>query len=130
MGVKYAVCVDGEPIHVNPQLLSQRIVIVGMCKDDTHELFKHELAGRASSLFDAYGRMRVPVKPQLATALSNLGGPAIHHVPDFTSPPIFHVVDGGSLLYKVVLKKQQTFASIANAYVKIVKNHVKSLCGV
>ena len=124
MAAKYSVCVDGDPVNVDPQLLFQRMVIIGMGKDDPGEIFEYELASRPSSMFDEYGRMRAAVKPQLADALSEIGSTGgVHEQPTGTSGVCYHVFDGGSLLYKVVWTKKQTFLSIAEAYAKYVMHY-------
>jgi hypothetical protein len=66
--------IDGEEIHVDPQLLFQRLLTATNGEGlDLSDLFQYELSSSPSSLFDDSGQMRVAYKTSLAEYIWNLG---------------------------------------------------------
>ena len=66
---KQNVKVDGEEVHVDLQLLFQRLVAVSESTlDDVEDLLSYELCGHPSSLFDTSGLLREANKSSLAKA--------------------------------------------------------------
>ena len=49
---KSSVPVDGQPIHVDPDLLFQRFMVASNAIDDRKALFRFELSSHPSALFD------------------------------------------------------------------------------
>ena len=108
--------IDGESVDLQPQLLFQRLIVVGNIyteENGAESLLKYELAPHPSSMFDNFGMMRSPAKSYLAEALHKLS-------PSFESShiiPSFIVYDGGSLLHKTQWKKESSFNNICLQYV-------------
>ena len=71
---KSSIKVNGEVIAVDPQLLFQRLTAAAnRYVTDISEVFKYELSGVPSSLFDNVGLMREPQKSALAQAIWSQG---------------------------------------------------------
>ena len=114
-------------VPVDPQLLFQRLLLVANSEPnrDLKGLFKHELSSYPASLFDAHGVMREANKPQLADALESctptaVGGDAPQRIPEY------YVLDGGSLLYRIPWKKDDTYEEICDHYITHVQKHYKN----
>ena len=56
------VTIEGEKIQIDPKLLFQRLVMVGMASDDFNTLFDYELCSYPPSLFDNNILMRLGKK--------------------------------------------------------------------
>ena len=68
------VTLDGETVHVDPQLLFQRLTAAAQWSaEDIPQVFTYELCSVPSSLFDTAGFIREPQKPALADAIWGLG---------------------------------------------------------
>ena len=68
------VTLDGEIVHVDPQLLFQRLTAAAQrSAEDTPLVFTCELCSVPSSLFDTAGFIRETQKPALADAIWVLG---------------------------------------------------------
>ena len=89
---KSSVRVDGQPIHVDSELMFQRLIVASNAIDDRKVLFRFELA-----LFDDTLMPRAPLKAVLANALW------IRLPPDIAGPTgeVQHVLDGGALLHRI-----------------------------
>ena len=68
---KSSVRVDGQPIHVDPELLFQRLIVASNANaiDDRKAIFRFELCSYPSALFDDTLMPRAPQKPILANAI-------------------------------------------------------------
>ena len=60
-----SVGVDGQPIHVDPELLFQRLIVASNEVDDRKALFRFELCSYRSALFDDTLMPRAPQKAVL-----------------------------------------------------------------
>ena len=64
------VTLDGETVHVDPQLLFQRLTAAAQrSAEDIPQIFTYELCSVPSSLFDTAGFIREPQKPALTDAI-------------------------------------------------------------
>ncbi len=90
-----------ETIHIDPQLLFQRLVTVGRHNDNLEEVFQYELCSYPPSLFEDKVTLRLANKAALGDALWKL------MPPDQQSPAgdITYVLDGGALLHRIPWKK-------------------------
>ena len=73
--------IDGQPIHLDPELLFQRLIAASIAIDDRKALFRFELCSSPSALFDDTLMPRVPQKAVLANAIwtrlpPDIAGPA------------------------------------------------------
>ena len=66
---KSSVRVDGQPIHVDPELLFQRLIVASNTIEDRKALFRFELCSYPSALFDDKLMPRAPKKADLANAI-------------------------------------------------------------
>ena len=118
LGSKHSVKVDGEEVHVDSQLLFQRLVAVSESTlDDVEDLFRYELCGHPSSLFDTSGLLREANKPLLANAIWEHG---ICGVDQVTQDNVQYVLDGGSLIHRIPWVYGAKFDSICENYVNLV----------
>ena len=118
LGSKQNVKVDGEEVHVDSQLLFQRLVAVSESTlDDVKDLFSYELCGHPSSLFDTSGLLREANKPSLAKAIWEHG---ICGVDQVTQDNVQYVLDGGSLIHRISWVYGAKFDSICENYVNLV----------
>ena len=112
------VTLDGETVHVDPQLLFQRLTAAAeRSAEDIPQVFTYELCSVPSSLFDTAGFIREPQKPALADAIWGLGDCSC--VEPFRDDIQF-VLDGGSLLQRIPWSKGSTFSTLCNVYVNYV----------
>ena len=110
--------VDGEEVHVDSQLLFQRLVAVSESTlDDVEDLFTYELCGHPSSLFDTSGPLREANKPSLTKAV---WGHGICGVDQVTQDNVQYVLDGGSLIHRISWVHGAKFDSICENYVNLV----------
>ena len=92
---------DNEEIFVDPMLLFQRLIasVQGIsCDVDVETAFSYELCIFPLALSENNGYLRETDKPQLANAIWKFIGNCVHHV-----------LDEGSLLHKVTLKRGMTY---------------------
>ena len=108
---------DGEIIHVDKQLLFQRLLtIAGRDRLELKSSLNYELSIFPASIFDKDGLMRTANKPALADALWKIAGKGAPVLPS----GLKFVLDGGSLLLKKVWKKGESFQVICQRYVDYV----------
>ena len=111
LATKSSMRVEGERVQVDPQLLSQRLVIACMNSDD--EIFKHEICSYLAALFDTPFTLRAPQKATLAdTVWAQLSA-------DGKSGPtgsVQYVLDGGALLHRVSWPQQVTYQEVCRLY--------------
>ena len=113
---KSSVKVSGEVVAIDPQLLFQRLTTAAnRYVSDISEVFRYELSGVPSCLFDNTGLMREPQKSALAQAIWSLGDCSVD---EYYQPEenIHHVIDGGSLIQRIPWEKGSTFGDICNRY--------------
>ena len=114
-----SVTLDGEKVHVDPQLLFQRLTAAAQrSAEDIAQVFTYELCSVPSSLFDSAGFIRDPQKPALADAIWAMGDCSCAEP---FSEDIQFVLDGGSLVQRVPWTRGTTFSTICNAYVNYVR---------
>ena len=89
--------VDGQPIHVDPELLFQRLIVESNGIDDRKASFRFELCSYPSALFDDTLMPRAPQKAVLASAIWT------RLPPDIAGPTgeVQHVLDCGALLHRI-----------------------------
>ena len=96
---KSSVDVDGQQIHVDPELLFQRLIVASNAIDDWKALFRFEFCSYPSALYDDTLMPRAPQKAVMA----KLSGHVLP--PDIAGPTgeVQHVLDGGALLHLQIL---------------------------
>ena len=77
---KSSVRVYGQPIHVDPELLFQRLIAASNAIDDRKALFRFELCSYPSALFDDKLMPRAPQKAVLANAIWTRLPPGIRNI--------------------------------------------------
>ena len=94
---KSSVRVDGQPIHVDPELLFQHLIVASNDIDDRKALFRFELCSYQSVLFDDTLMPRARQKAVLANGIWT------RLPPDIAGPTgeVQHVLDGGALLHRI-----------------------------
>ena len=85
-------------LQVDPQLLFQRLVLAARSTVNTEDVFSHELCNHPPALFGDAQMMTESHKSVLADIISNLAQQSITELP---RGDIDHVIDGGSLLYRI-----------------------------
>ncbi|KAK3092613.1 hypothetical protein FSP39_004972 [Pinctada imbricata] len=106
--------VDDDNIHVDPQLLFQRLTTISRV---ISVLFDYELAAYPSSLFESSGLPREAQKSSLATAIWSLGDFAANID---SGGEYVYVLDGGSLIHKIPWEQKASFGSIIDSYTNYV----------
>ena len=109
-------------------VLFQRLVFAGMAAGsviDVNTLFSYEMCLYPTSLFDEKLLLREPTaKSQLASIIiSKKPECVVHH--DLPSDVVY-VIDGGSLLWQVVWKEDETFGNLCERYVNFIVKKYKS----
>ena len=94
---KYSVRVDGQPIHVDPDILFQRLMVASNAIDDRRAFFRFELCSYPSALFDDTLMTRSPQKAVLVNAIWTRLPPDIA----WPTGEVQHVLDGGALLHRI-----------------------------
>ena len=98
---------DNEFGDIDPQVLFQRLIDVSdSTLDNTEEMFKYELNGRPSSLFDSGGLMMEAEKPSLANTIWQMGKCGAE---DGIGESVKYVLDGGSLVQRIPWKCGASF---------------------
>ena len=69
LDTKAAVKLDDVAVHIDPQLLFQRLTIAAKASDEIEDIFKYELCSYPPALFDSSVLLREPQKPVLANAI-------------------------------------------------------------
>ena len=121
MGTKSTVKIDGDSIHVDPQLLFQRLLAAAdRLVEDQAEIFSYELCSIPSSLFEPSGLFREADKPSLANAIWNLGDCSMEET--IFDESTQHVLDGGSLIQRIPWTYGASFSSICNLYAEFISS--------
>lgn len=111
--------VRDEVVHIDPQLLFQRLVTAGQCSDNMAEVFQYELCSYPPALFESKFTPREASKSTLADALWKCM-PADTPVSTGNAQ---YILDGGALLHRVPWSKGDTYGDICQHYVKYVSKH-------
>ena len=114
MKARSTVQIDDEIMPVDPLLLFQRLIttVRGLGSDlDLETAFTYELCTFPPALVDTDGLLRGTNKPQIADSIWSSIGPDVSlQLPS----DVKYVLDGGSLLHKVLRTKGKTFNEIFN----------------
>jgi hypothetical protein len=126
MESKSKIKIDGDDVHIDPQLLFQRLVIIGTQKEKLIEAFRHELCGFPPALFERRDVLLKANKPVLANTIWELA-PVISdkEQEQLDSSHSKHVIDGGALLHKIPWENGQTYDAICQRYATYVKRKYK-----
>ena len=123
MKSKSTITIDDEVLHVDPQLLFQRLLATmkGGNVLELEESFKYELSTVPASLFGDDFLTREANKPQLGDAILKFTGPGRDSLPENVS----FVLDGGWLLYRIPnWRKGTTFDAICQIYIEyVIRNY-------
>ena len=112
---KNAVKIGDEIVTVDHQLLFQRIAAAARNNDiPNSELFKYELTGYPTSLFDSPIFLRQSNKAEIAEEMWVMTEKEMPAVPESDSPAF--VLDGGALLHLLPWQRGVTFAAILKTY--------------
>ena len=109
--------VDGQSIHVDPELLFQSLIAI----DDRKALFRFELCSYPSALFDETLMPRAPQKAVLANAVWTRLSPDIAGL----TGEVQHVLDGEALLHLHIRLVCHQFITRVSIYLFFVKNKVQ-----
>lgn len=119
LGYKSSIKIGDDEVHVDPQLLFQRLLTVSdLSLDNPIEVFKHELCSHPASLFDNTGLLRQSQKSSLAKTIWELGPCGVEAIPN----NIEFVLDGGSLLHRLPWTYGLTFGVICESYCNMIRN--------
>ncbi|KAK3748685.1 hypothetical protein QZH41_018981, partial [Actinostola sp. cb2023] len=69
LAARSSIRIEDDRVHVDPQLLFQRLVIACNTTDDLEDVFRYELCSYPAALFDTPVTLRQPQKATLADAL-------------------------------------------------------------
>ncbi|CAC5388950.1 unnamed protein product [Mytilus coruscus] len=120
LGNKVQANLDGEPLHIDSQLPFQRCTnVADGIFYDISEIFRYELCGVPSSIFEITSLPREPQKSTLADYMWNL----IELKPKAPTETYF-VLNGGSLIH-LPWTKGATVDTICMTYVNYVNYHYK-----
>ena len=113
MEVRSTVELDGEVVHMDPQLLFQRLIttlVIGNSDTDLETAFSYELCTFPTCIIDNDGLLREANKPQLADAIWKDIGGSMHHfqIPD----DVRYILDKGALPFKVFWRKGVSYNDI------------------
>ena len=122
MSIGTSVSIEEEHVHIDPQLLFQRLLTVARANEnDLMEALKYELCSIPPALFDNNGMLCPANKPALLEAIWKLVHDVISHVPE-ADKNLYHVLDGGALLQLLPWIKGQTYSSLCDMYIQYVCN--------
>ena len=106
-----SVRVEGESIAVYPKLMFQHLIasVQGIGSDvDLETAITYELCTFPPALIENDGLVRPADKPQLEKAILKTVGDAYTEI----LIRVYYVLDGGSLLHKVILSKGMSYQDI------------------
>ena len=98
---------EEEVIHIDPQLLFQILVTVGIKSGNLAEVFQYELCSYPPALFENKDTLRLASKASLGEALWKLMPPDI----PMSSGDIQYILDGGALLHRIPWNNGSTYAN-------------------
>ncbi len=104
------------------------VVFAGMAAGsviDVNTLFSYEMCSYPTALFDEKLLLREQTaKSQLASIIISKKPECVVH--DDLPSDVVHVVDGGSLLWQVGWKEDETFGNVCESYVNFMVKKYKS----
>ena len=111
MDTKSTIKMQGEYVHVDPQLLFQRLLTIGTKNGELHNVFTHELCQYPPTLFESVNAIRPTTKSSLTDALwcSDAGKPG-------PSKTVKYVFDCGALLDHIPWTRGATYDQILEQY--------------
>ena len=108
-----------DDAKVDPQLIFQRLLIVGERCDELPLVLKHELCSYPPALFDETGMMRLASKSLLADAIWKLLGDLPQKRANCEE--VQYVLDGGSLIHHIPWHRGTTYSTICTQYTTYVR---------
>ena len=123
MASNNAIKVNQEIILIDPQVLFQRLITVGMTSEQLPEIFQYELSSYPPALFDRKDVMKTANKPVLADAMWELVSP---NAPGPSEDDCVYVIDGGSLIHRIPWQKGSTYDTIYQNYMNYVKRRYRN----
>jgi len=124
MDTKSTIEIKDDHVHVDPQLLFQRLVMIGAKNGKLQNVFHHELCQFPPDLFESVNAICPTTKSSLADALwcsgaAKLPGP---------SETVQYVLDGGALLHRIPWTVGATYAQIVEQYSEyVVRKYGKAI---
>lgn len=112
--------IGDDMVHIDPQLLFQRLIIIGTQTNDLENALAYELCSFPPSLFAGKDMLLEANKSQLADAIRSA-------VP-FNPPPaesFIYILDGGSLVHRIPWAIGDTYGKILEDYCNYVTKHYK-----
>lgn len=116
-----SVKINGDPVEIDPMLLFQRLLTAGERSNELPLLFKYEMSGYPTSLFQSTGIMLAAQKHTLAETLLSEQENSVPVVED----NVFYVLDGGALIHRLPWQVGQTYEDILHMYVSYVNRKYK-----
>ncbi|KAK3728716.1 hypothetical protein QZH41_001096 [Actinostola sp. cb2023] len=117
LAARSSIRIEDNRVHVDPQLLFQRLVIACNTTDDLEDVFRYELCSYPAALFDTPVTLRQPQKATLADALwTKLSSDA----KSGPSGNVQYVLDGGALLHRVPWPRQVKYQEVCRIYCQYV----------
>lgn len=118
--------IDGEDVHIDPQLLFQRLVIISTQKGNLEDAFRYELCAFPAALFECRNVLLKANKPILASAIWELAPPISEDERKrMNASPVKYVLDGGAVLHRMQWEIGQTYDTICQKYVSYVTKRYK-----
>jgi len=108
-----------EMVHIDPQLLFQRLVTLGIRNNNLPDVFQYELCSYPPALFENKWTPRLANKALLGDALWKLMPQAV----PAPSRDVQYVLDGGALLHRIPWKNGSTYEEICQQYTGYVTRH-------
>ena len=117
LGLKSSVKIDDELVHVDPQLLFQRLTIASKSSDNFESVFKYELCSHPPTLFDSSQLLRESNKAILANAIWESLETGMSEL----SGEVQFVLDGGALLHRIPWPQSPvTYIALCSLYTQYV----------
>ena len=112
MDTQSTIKIQDEYVHVDSQLLFQKVQTVGTKNGELQNVFDHELCHYPPALCESVNTIRPTTKSSLADALwcpqaAKLPGP---------SETVQYVLDGGALLHRIPWTRGATYDQIFEQY--------------
>ena len=99
-------------VHVDPQLLFQRLLTVGTKNSELHNVFNHNLCYYPPALFESVNAIRSTTKSILEDALWCSEDEKLPRPSD----TVQYVIDGGALLHRIHWTRGATYDQISGQY--------------
>ena len=112
MDIKSTIKIQDEYVHVDHQLLFQRLLTVGTKNGELQNVFHHELYHYPPALFESVNAIRPTKKSSLADALW------CSETAQLPGPPetVHYVLDGGALLHRIHWTRGATHDQVFEQY--------------